>query len=133
MIDAAKSCYAADYNSQLNTPEDITKNKIHSTITAATIVAMVREVKQDNGIKTIPIILTVSTEHQKETVRDLAKDANLGAKNTITKMFLKQKADVDTFIRGLPEIVGTTPPTSGTQPSGAGCPWRQRLKSSWRK
>ena len=81
LIDAAKSCYAADYNSQLNTPEDITKNKIHSTITAATIVAMVREVKQDNGIKTIPIILTVSTEHQKETVREAfqsKKQPNLG-------------------------------------------------------
>ena len=70
MIDAAKSCYAADYNAQLNTPEDITKNKylkIHSIITAGTIVAMGSEVKQKNGIKTIPIILTGSTEHQKET------------------------------------------------------------------
>ena len=51
-------------------------------------------------------MLTVSTEHQKETIRDLAKDANLGAKNTIPKMSLKQKADVDTLIRRLPEMVG---------------------------
>ena len=65
MIDAAKSCYSADYNVQLNTSEDISKYlKIHSIITAATIVAMGREVKLDTGIKTIPIILTVSTEHQ---------------------------------------------------------------------
>ena len=107
LIDAAKSCYPADYNAQLNTPEDTTKYKylnIHSIITAETIVAMGREVKQENGIKTIPIILTVSTEHQKETVRDLARDASLGAKNTMPKICLKQKAD--TFIKGLPEMTG---------------------------
>ena len=57
MIDADKSCYAADYNSQLNTPEDISKNKylkIHSIITAATIVAMGREVKLDTGSRPSP-------------------------------------------------------------------------------
>ena len=69
---------------------------------------MGREVKPDKqtGIKTIPIIRTVSTEHQKETVWTLAKDANLGAKNTIPKMCLKQKVEVDTFIRALPDMVG---------------------------
>ena len=42
LSDAVKSCYTADYNVQLNTPEDITKNKylkIHSIITVASIVA----------------------------------------------------------------------------------------------
>ena len=70
LVEADRSCYEADSNSQLTKPEDIAKNKylkIHSIITAATIVAMGREVKQENGIKTIPIILTGSTEHQKET------------------------------------------------------------------
>ena len=43
LVEAAKSCYEADFNSQLDKPEDITKNKylkIHSIITAATIVAI---------------------------------------------------------------------------------------------
>ena len=50
--------------------------------------------------------MTVSTEHQKEAVKILAKDAILGAKNTIPKMCLKQKMEVDTFIRELPDMEG---------------------------
>ena len=69
---------------------------------------MGREAKPDKEtvIKTIPIIMTVSTEHQKEAVRTMAKDANLSIKNTMPKMFLKQKAEVDTLIRALPEMKG---------------------------
>ena len=111
LIEAAKSCYKDDYNAKLDKPEDITMNKylkIHGIITDATIVAMGREAKpdKDTGIKTIPIIMTVSTEHQKEAVRTMAKDANLSIKNTMPKMFLKQKAEVDTLIKTLPEMKG---------------------------
>ena len=111
LIEAAKSCYKDDYNAKLDKPEDITMNKylkIHGIITDATIVAMGREAKpdKDTGIKTIPIIMTVSTEHQKEAVRTMAKDAKLSVKNTMPRMFLKQKTEVDTLIKTLPEMKG---------------------------
>ena len=69
---------------------------------------MGREAKPDKetGIKTIPIIMTVSTEHQKEAVRTMAKDAKLSVKNTMPKMFLKQKTEVDTHIKTLSEMKG---------------------------
>ena len=69
---------------------------------------MGREAKPDKetGIKTIPIIMTVSTEHQNKAVRTMAKDAKLSVKNTMPKMFLKQKTEVDTHIKTLSEMKG---------------------------
>ena len=111
LIELAKSCYKGDYAAKLEKPEDVTTNRylqIHGIIMDATIVAMGREAKLDKetGTRTIPIIMTVATEHQKEAVRMLAKEAKLSVKNTIPKMFIKQKTDVDTHIKTLADMKG---------------------------